>query len=121
MTIQLVSKPVGFVLEMSYRFMRILVFFDLPVTTRENRREYVSFRKYLIKSGFMMVQESVYAKLVLNAVVGNAVVLNVKNNAPSSGLVQLLTITEKQYAKMLLIIGKEHSEVVDNDDRLVIL
>ena len=44
---------------MSYRYMRLLVLFDLPVTTTEERREYTKFRKYLIKSGFMMFQESV--------------------------------------------------------------
>ena len=37
--------------------MRVLVFFDLPVLTEANRRDYRIFRKYLIKSGFMMIQE----------------------------------------------------------------
>ena len=40
--------------------MRILVFFDLPVTTGEERRAYTKFRKFLIKDGFLMLQESVY-------------------------------------------------------------
>ncbi len=48
---------------MSYRYMRLLVLFDLPVTTTEERREYTKFRKYLIKSGFMMFQESVYCRI----------------------------------------------------------
>lgn len=45
--------------------MRILVFFDLPVTTGEERRAYTKFRKFLIKDGFLMLQESVYCKLAL--------------------------------------------------------
>ena len=40
--------------------MRVLVLFDLPVTTVEGRREYRKFRKYLTSNGFMMLQESVY-------------------------------------------------------------
>ena len=52
---------------MSYRYMRIMVFFDLPTLTAGNRREYAKFRKYLIKNGFIMLQESVYCKLALNA------------------------------------------------------
>ena len=32
---------------MSYRFMRVLVMFDLPTETSENRRNYTKFRKYL--------------------------------------------------------------------------
>lgn len=35
--------------------MRIIVFFDLPVITAKSRRDYYNFRKYLIKSGFVMM------------------------------------------------------------------
>ena len=52
---------------MSYRFMRIMVFFDLPVTTEEHRRSYRKFRKLLEQEGFVMMQESVYCKITLNA------------------------------------------------------
>ena len=52
---------------MSYRYMRIIVMFDLPVTTASDRREYTRFRKYLIKNGFLMMQESVYCKLAQNS------------------------------------------------------
>lgn len=101
--------------------MRILVFFDLPIKTLEDRRVYAKFRKYLIKAGFMMLQESVYCKLALNAVAAAAVIQNVKEQAPDRGLVQLLTVTEKQYANMQLIIGSAHDEVVNSSERLVIL
>ena len=47
--------------------MRILVMFDLPVQTSLDRREYTKFRKHLIKSGFFMLQESVYCKISLNS------------------------------------------------------
>ena len=47
--------------------MRVIVFFDLPVLTDANRIDYRTFRKFLIKSGFMMIQESVYCKLAQNS------------------------------------------------------
>ena len=59
---------------MSYRFMRVLVLFDLPVLTGDQRREYARFRKFLLKSGFLMLQESVYCKLALNTTVVNGIV-----------------------------------------------
>ena len=105
---------------MSYRFMRVIVFFDLPVITMEEKREYLTFRKFLLKSGFIMVQESVYSKLALNTTVANAVIENVKKNTPEEGLVQLLTITEKQYNKMEFLVGEKQTEVIDSDERLVI-
>ena len=101
--------------------MRVLVFFDLPVVTSENRRAYSKFRKFLLKNGFIMLQESVYCKLALNGTAVNAIIDNVHRNKPQEGLVQLLTVTEKQYSKMDIIIGEMKSEVLDRDERLVIL
>lgn len=106
---------------MSYRFMRVLVMFDLPVTTSAERKEYTRFRKYLIRSGFLMVQESIYCKLSPNSTLADAVVENVRKNKPQKGLVQVLRVTEKQYAKMEFIVGEGKSEVLSTDDRLVIL
>ena len=101
--------------------MRVIVFFDLPSVTGEERKAYTQFRKFLLKSGFMMIQESVYCKLALNGSAVNAIVENVRKNSPTEGLVQLLTVTEKQYSKMDLIIGDIKSEVLNSDERLVIL
>lgn len=101
--------------------MRLIVFFDLPVGTEKDRREYRKFRKYLVKSGFLMVQESVYCKLVQNATVGDALCENIRKNKPPAGLVQLLKVTEKQYSKMDFIVGTSKKEILDSDERLVIL
>lgn len=106
---------------MSYRFMRVLVLFDLPVLTGDQRREYARFRKFLLKSGFLMLQESVYCKLALNTTAVNGIVDQIHKNKLEEGLVQLLTVTEKQYAKMDLIVGNVKSEVLNTDERLVIL
>ena len=95
---------------MSYRFMRVLVLFDLPVLTGDQRREYARFRKFLLKSGFLMLQESVYCKLALNTTVVNGIVDQIHKNKPEEGLIQLLTVTEKQYAKMDLIVGNVKSD-----------
>ena len=101
--------------------MRILVMFDLPVGTASERREYAKFRKYLIKSGYLMMQESIYCKLAQNTTMADALVDNLRKNKPKSGLVQVLKITEKQYEKMEFIVGGFFSDVLDTDERLVIL
>lgn len=106
---------------MSYRFMRVLVFFDLPVKTKKDRREYTRFRRFLVKNGFIMLQESVYSKLALNQTVANGISDSVKKNKPTAGLVQMLIVTEKQYSKMEIVVGKIDSNVVSNDERLLIL
>ena len=106
---------------MSYRYMRILVFFDLPTETLEDKREYRAFRKYLIKKGFLMLQESVYCKLALNQTVAAGIVASVKEHKPADGLVQMLVVTEKQFARMECVVGHRQSTVLDSDERLVVL
>lgn len=101
--------------------MRVLVMFDLPTETAENRRNYTKFRKYLIKSGFMMMQQSVYVRLALNQTNAKGMIDSVKKNKPSEGLVQILTITEKQYSKMEIISGEYSNYTVDTDERLLML
>lgn len=101
--------------------MRVLVFFDLPTESLENKKSYRVFRKFLIKKGFLMLQESVYCKLALNQSVSGAIVEAVRKNSPSDGVVQILVITEKQFAKMEYICGEKSSVVIDSDERLVVL
>ena len=106
---------------MSYRFMRIIVFFDLPTITDKDKREYRRFRKQLIKNGFVMMQESVYVKMVLNKTVQKSTLELLKKNKPIDGLVQALVVTEKQFSNMVNIIGSFETDVVDSDERLIIL
>ncbi len=106
---------------MSYRFMRIVVFFDLPTLTDSDKREYRKFRKLLIKNGFIMMQESVYTRMVLNQTVQNSVIELLKKNKPSAGLVQAMIVTEKQFSNTVNISGKITSDVIDSDERLLVL
>ena len=75
----------------------------------------------LLKNGFFMMQESVYSKLALNQNVANGICDSIKKHKPSAGLVQMLTVTEKQYSKMEMVVGSNDSNVVANDERLLIL
>ena len=101
--------------------MRVIVFFDLPTETEQDKRVYRNFRKKLIKGGFMMMQESVYVKLALNSTQVRQIISDVKKIKPEKGLVQILSVTEKQFSKMEIISGKCNTDVVNTDERLLIL
>lgn len=101
--------------------MRVIVMFDLPTVSSLERKDYTVFRKYLIKSGFMMMQESVYCKLVQNQTAADLLVENIKKNKPSKGLVQVMKITEKQFSKIEYIVGEHTNEIIDSDERLIFL
>ena len=106
---------------MSYRFMRCLVFFDLPTETTEDKRNYRKFRKALIKNGFIMLQESVYTRMLITPGMSNAIIESIRKSKPPAGLVMTLTVTEKQFSKMEFLTGEYHTDVIDSDERLVIL
>ena len=104
------------------RYMRLIVFFDLPVDTPAQRKDYRVFRKFLLKDGYLILQESVYAKLVVNdGAAGNAL-QRLRKNRPPSGLVQVLRVTESQFSTMEYITGnREAYDEVDTMEELMIL
>lgn len=106
---------------MIYRFMRILVFFDLPTDTVADKTEYRHFRTFLIKEGFAMMQKSVYSKLALNGSTVDMVKRHLQANVPPKGLVQMLVITEKQFADTVYLLGKSRSQVIDSTDKFILI
>lgn len=104
-----------------FRFMRMMVFFDLPTLTLEDKRHYRNFRKVLIKNGYIMLQESVYCKMMTSPSVEKSMKNLIHSNKPPKGLVQTLTITEKQFVKMDYVVGENTSDVIDSEERLIIL
>ena len=73
----------------------------------------------IIKNGFIMMQESVYCKLVLNNNSSNLLKKQIYKNLPKSGLVQLLQITEKQFTSIEYLKGKSKSNIVDSEKRII--
>ena len=88
------------------KFMRIIVFFDLPVKTINNRREAARFRRFLLNDGYHMLQYSVYARVCngMDAVEKHRA--RIRQNLPDNGAIRLLVITEKQYESIDILMGK---------------
>lgn len=106
---------------MSYRQLRIILFFDLPSVTTAEKKHYRKFHKFLKSEGFIMLQESVYSKLVLNSGSAKFIERKVEQNKPPDGIIQILTITEKQFAGIEYVIGQSSSKVIDSTERLIII
>ena len=105
---------------MIYEFMRLVIFFDLPMTTKKEKRVYSRFRKYLIKNGYMMMQYSVYCKIFpkRDAAVKHVSIL--RKNVPNDGQIRLLMVTEKQYSKIEIIVGgKSNQEKIINSESFI--
>ena len=101
--------------------MRTIIFFDLPNIYAKDKKNYFKFRKYLLNEGIIMMQESVYSKLVLNTQQATLLIERVRKNVPPKGLVQSLTITEKQYSQIEYIVGESNTKIINSEDRLIVL
>lgn len=69
------------------------------------------------KEWFYIVTESVYCKMITSPSVENSVKNLIYKNKPAEGLVQILTITEKQFVKMDYVVGENTSNVIDSEER----
>lgn len=92
-----------------YRWMWLFAMFDLPVETKELRRDYAQFRKYLLSEGFSMLQFSVYARHCPSEESGEAVRNRVRAMVPGHGQVRLMTVTDRQFGKMEVLYGKNRA------------
>lgn len=89
--------------------MWVMVFFDLPTETRQDRRNYTLFRKNLQRSGFMMLQFSIYARHCSSRENSEVHIRRVKQLLPPKGNVMLFTITDKQFGMIEFYHGKSRS------------
>ncbi len=89
------------------RFMRLMVFFDLPVSTRAARRAYTQFRRFLLNEGYDMLQFSVYARLVNGNDDMEKHLKRLNSHLPPDGSVRYLQISERQFSGMKLLVGEK--------------
>ena len=105
---------------MRYKVMRLLCMFDLPVETGKERKAYRSFRKMLLREGFIMIQYSVYMRTCPSRDYAKRLGTRIESKVPAEGHIRLVMITEKQYEDMQIIIGtKSHTERLIGAERLI--
>ena len=76
----------------------VLLMFDLPVKTREQRRRASKYRHMLLETGFSMVQLSVYSKYLINATGLRSILPQIKSEIPKNGAVRVMRLTDEQWA-----------------------
>ena len=87
------------------RFMRLIVFFDLPMVTKAEKRAYVQFRRFLLNDGYDMIQWSVYARLLNGNDDHEKHLKRLIDSLPPAGSIRCMTVTEKQFAGIRLLVG----------------
>ena len=100
--------------------MWLMVMFDLPTVTKEEKREYSRFRKYLLGEGFMQLQFSVYAKYCSSRENSQKYYRYIKDIVPPGGYVRLLMVTDKQFGDMVSLYGKNAEDIEKKPDQLLL-
>ena len=104
---------------MSYRYMRMMLFFDLPVETNTQKRDYRHFVKNLKKLGYYMLQETGYVKLGIDTQHVDSSMQKIKAFLPKNGNIMVLNITEKQFSNINVLLGENTTDVVNSDERII--
>jgi len=93
--------------------MWLFAMFDLPMDEPVLRREYTQFRRSLLKNGFIMLQYSVYVHFVRSEETEAVYRKRVADALPTHGQVRLVSITDRQFEKMEIFVGKKRAKVED--------
>jgi CRISPR-associated protein Cas2 len=99
--------------------MRLIVNFDLPTTDKACRKDYRKFRTLLIERGYIMNQFSYYSLLCADMKRAIREKEFLSGNKPSSGNIQVLIISEQEFANISYILGEKQEHVIDSSDTII--
>ncbi len=102
------------------RFLRLFVFFDLPVVSEQERSRAGRFRRLLIKNGFFMIQFSIYCRICRGQQNVDKYRKRIKSYLPPYGNIRLMQVTEKQFENMEILLGKFKKEEKFKDNQLLL-
>lgn len=99
--------------------MQLICMFDLPTITAEDRKNYRLFRRFLLQEGFIMLEESVYTRMIPSGNALKCLEENIRKNKPPTGIILLLKVTEHQFTNMEFIVGVNNTDVIQSTEAVV--
>lgn len=101
------------------KLMWLMVFFDLPVKTKEQRRSATQFRNFLLNDCYMMLQNSVYSRTCRAQDAVDKHLRRALDHLPKTGSARGLQVTDKQYSRMKILLGNQMSEETKGGQQLL--
>lgn len=101
-----------------YRILWVIVFFDLPVVTKKDRKIYARFRKDIMGDGFSMFQFSIYLRHCPSRENADTHINRVKRILPQQGHIGIMTVTDKQFASMEIFQGRKSAGIPEVPQQL---
>ncbi len=104
----------------AHRIMWLFVVFDLPVLTKPERKRATRFRQDLLDEGSSMMQFLVYLRFTGGKEHVEALTRRIGRKVPKDGKVDLLTLTDQQYAAMASLRGGGDAAQPSKPDQLAL-
>ena len=101
--------------------MWLIALYDLPVKTKRDRRNYQEFHNLLLEEGFTMLQYSVYARYCPSEESSDHLRDRLRKQLPPDGQVRLMAITDRQFGKMEIFLGKKRAVPVEKPPSQMLL
>lgn len=98
----------------------LVVMFDLPTDTAEERRKASRFRNDLLDGGYLMLQYSVYARCAVTLEKKNALVNQLQTISPDTGNIHCLFITDAQWGDATIICAapRDSKKIIEKDTQI---
>lgn len=87
--------------------MFMLIGFDLPRDTKEERKQAACYRKRLVELGFTMKQFSLYEREVISSTTKKRLIEILRRELPETGKITLYLLPDEVNNKQITILGKE--------------
>ena len=101
-----------------WRSMWVIAMFDLPADTPRARKAYTRFRKELLNDGFTMMQYSVYTRHCASIENAEVHAKRMETLVPPAGEVRFLTITDNQFGRIKVYVGKKRQPMRQSPSQL---
>ena len=107
----------------AYRFMWLMIMFDMPTNTKKDRKKYRYLRNKLLKEGYMMMQFSIYIRVFHSyeaALNGKKKLKDFIASNTLKGKIRIIMFTDKQFSKMEVIVGTQEKDEKNAPQQLML-
>jgi CRISPR-associated protein Cas2 len=88
----------------------LMVSFDLPVGTPEQRKRASNFRNFLLDDGYQMIQFSVYARACVTFARQETHMRRLRASLPPEGSIRAIFVTKAQWDRAFILHGSPLKE-----------
>lgn len=101
--------------------MMLLLSFDLPRTTKLERRQATKYHNKLISLGFSMKQFSLYEREIYNFKIRDEILDVLRSELPDTGAITVYSLPDEINNAQITILGKDSTHQITKQPKLIFM